>query len=255
MSWLFWTHNRFLADTNTSNIQDDDFRNDFLNNVTRITTQVNFGHESVARGRDSRYWDRDDRRRDGDYNEDEVYKRNTSMVGKGHFPDKGKSPSKISNNNMVSGTNRNGLYNEAGRDELRMYEKKYEASLKDIGQSGFKIKDENQISDSRNSDMENKEIDIDDEYDDGIDSHDARMDDYDNARHENEMHSELPKTHSDNGGDYIKAQYTPKILIEESPEDHSSKLLSSDNTEGKHSSGKQLKKHGRRHKFSGKISQ
>lgn len=266
---MIQSHNRFPADT--SDAQDDDFRNDFLTNVTRINaSQVSFGHGSVAHGRDSIYWDRDDRRRDEDYNEDAVYKSNTSRVdniGKGNFPDKGKIASKTSEKNNIRATNHHGLYNEAGRDELKMYEEKYEASLKHIGQSGSKIMDESHIPDGHNLATNNEEIHIDDEYDDGIDIRDARVDDYDNGRYKNEVHSGLPKTHSNDGGDNSKAHYIPKILVEESSEYSSSELHISDNIDWKHrqdgvantqsksSYEKQSKKHGRRHKFSCKFSQ
>ena len=261
---IFMTHNRFSADINTSNLQDDDFRNDFLTNVTRITTsQVSFGHGSMAHGRDSRYWDGDDRRRDEDYNEDVIYKSNTSkadVFGKGHVPNRGKNPAKRSNSNTIRGTNHHGLYNEAGRNELKMYEEKYEASLKNIGQSGSEIKE-------RNLNTDNEEIDIDDEYDDGIDLRDARTNDYDNARHENEENSELPESQSGDGGDNAKAHYIPEVLVEDSSEDSSAEIQISDNIDGKHkeggdsngqsksSSDKQSKKRGRHHKFSGKFSQ
>ncbi|KAF8112888.1 hypothetical protein N665_0059s0026 [Sinapis alba] len=72
----------------------DSFDGDFLTNVTRIDPG------KVLHGRDSRYWDKDDRRRDDDYNE----------VKK--VPVKGI-----------------GLYNEAGRNELNKYEAEYQASL------------------------------------------------------------------------------------------------------------------------------
>ncbi|KAJ8431445.1 hypothetical protein Cgig2_014938 [Carnegiea gigantea] len=245
--------------TNTSNVQDDDFRNDFLTNVTRITTsQVSFGHGSTAHGRDSRYWDGDDRRRDEDYNEDVVYKSNTSKAdefGKGHVPNRGKNRPKKSSGNMIRGTNHHGLYNEAGRNELKMYEEKYEASLKNIGQSGSEIKERNLNTDS-------EEIDIDDEYDDGIDSHDARTNDYDDARHEHEVNSELTESQSGDGGNNDKARYIPKVLVEDSSEDSSAKVHINDNIDGKHkeasdsngqsksSSDKQSKKRGKHHKFS-----
>lgn len=84
----------------------DSFDGDFLTNVTRIDPGkvLEFGHGSVVHGRDSRYWDKDDRRRDDDYNEDEVEHKPIQVKGVG-------------------------LYNEAGRNELNKYEAEYQASL------------------------------------------------------------------------------------------------------------------------------
>ncbi|KAF9596441.1 hypothetical protein IFM89_011270 [Coptis chinensis] len=61
-----------------------------------------------------------------------------------------------------------GLYNEAGRDELKYYEAEYEASLKNVGQ----LRQMN--SNGVHFDLENEGAEFDDEYDDGIDSPDAR---------------------------------------------------------------------------------
>ncbi|GMH00319.1 hypothetical protein Nepgr_002158 [Nepenthes gracilis] len=192
---------------NTSNGQDDEFKNDqdFLSNVSRINTaQVKFGHGSVAHGRDSRYWDGDDRRRDEDYNEDVVDKgsmANRDETGKGRVALRGKNASrKTPSNNMMKGTNLQGfgLYNEAGRNDLKMYEEKYEASLKNAGQSNEENEEGDRISHDGNSNMENEDIDIDDEYDYGIDSHDDQMEEYEEIRHENEANSDLPESHSEN---------------------------------------------------------
>ncbi|CAH8389120.1 unnamed protein product [Eruca vesicaria subsp. sativa] len=89
----------------------DSFDGDFLTNVTRIDPAkvLEFGHGSVVHGRDSRYWDKDDRRRDDDYNENDLE----------HKPVKGI-----------------GLYNEAGRNELNKYEAEYQASLVKKGGGG-----------------------------------------------------------------------------------------------------------------------
>lgn len=64
------------AGINDYTVPDDGVANDtdFLTNVTRTDRLkvLKFGQGSVAHGRDSRYWDKDDRRRDEDYNEEAV---------------------------------------------------------------------------------------------------------------------------------------------------------------------------------------
>lgn len=62
-----------------------------------------------------------------------------------------------------------GLYNEAGRHELKRYEAEYEASLKNLGHST-----EDDVKLSHDADLEKAADDIDDEYDDFFD---AQMDD------------------------------------------------------------------------------
>lgn len=251
------------SDINTRDTQDDAFRDDFLTNVTRFTTpNVKFGHGSEGRGRDSRYWDRDDRRRDEDYNED-AYK--SSVLSddesrKGHISSKVKSPTKKSKSHLNKGTDHHGLYNEAGRNELKMYEEKYEASLKNVGQEGVETEVGNHVSDGGNSDMDNEDLEVDDEYDDAIDSHDAHVDDYDDNKHEIEMKSKLPKSHSKHGGnDFGKGHDT---FVDYDSTVSSSKQHSSDNISGKSkqassfdahstsSSGKQPKRHRKHRKFS-----
>nr|KYP74732.1 hypothetical protein KK1_007423 [Cajanus cajan] len=86
----------------------DDLKSDsdFLTNVPRIQRKkvLDFGHASGGHGRDSRYWDRDDRRRDGDYDEDMM-----------------EQTMKSSKDGSDMGIKRKGvgLYNEAGRHELK----------------------------------------------------------------------------------------------------------------------------------------
>lgn len=236
--------------------------------MTRITTPiVKFGHGSVAHGGDSRYWDRDDRRRDEDYNED-VYKKSSSdsddESGKDHVSVGEKSPTKKSKNHLSKGSDHHGLYNEAGRDELKMYEKKYEASLKNVGQSGLESEGGNHVSDEGNPDMENEDTEVDDEYDDGIDSHDAHTDDYDDNRHETEVTSKLRKSHSEHSGNDLGKGHNSHVDYD-SLDDSSSKQRSSDKVSGKTkqassadarsnmSSGKQPKKHRKHRKFSCKC--
>ncbi|KAH9624842.1 hypothetical protein KSS87_000423 [Heliosperma pusillum] len=192
--------NRLSAVDDTTDVQDEAFKDDFLTNVTRFRTQeVNFGHGSTLHGRDSRYWDRDDRRRDEDYNEDEMD--TTNSVGedgsrRGQVPIVLKSRPK-SGNNVQRGSDHHGLYNEAGRNELKVYEEKYEASLKNASQMGADTEGVNLVLDDNKLDVETEEIDNDDDYDDGFDLHDAHIDDYEESRL-NEVHSELPKSHSMN---------------------------------------------------------
>ena len=72
------------SELNEDNDESDDLKgdSDFLTNVPRIERSrvLEFGHGSVGHGRDSRYWDRDDRRRDGDYNGDVVEQINSLLV-------------------------------------------------------------------------------------------------------------------------------------------------------------------------------
>ncbi|KAJ9680248.1 hypothetical protein PVL29_019530 [Vitis rotundifolia] len=133
------------SEINTYHAQDDDLKDDldFLTHVTRIDKSkvLEFGQGSVVHGGDSRYWERDDRRRDEDYNE-EVLELSTMSIRDGSIDKsrvvvKGKNDNeKIFFDNAIkgSGGQGSGLYNEVGRDELTIYEPKYEASLKDVGQ-------------------------------------------------------------------------------------------------------------------------
>ncbi|XP_050214816.1 uncharacterized protein LOC126665930 [Mercurialis annua] len=169
----------------------DDDSLDFLPNVTR-TNSVSFGHGSTH-GRDSRYWDKDDRRRDGDYNEDDVD--HVSKEAKDDSTEKGNDPVKLKNGKVKTAQDDpskglhqrgTGLYNEDGRKELKMYEAEYEASLKNAGQ----LRNENEIKhqelDDEDHGQQNEGVDTDNEYDDGIDSHDPQNEDYDNSGHDNE---------------------------------------------------------------------
>ncbi|KAL9269104.1 putative hexosyltransferase MUCI70, partial [Drosera capensis] len=79
-----------------------------------------------------------------------------------------------------------GLYNEAGRNELKRYEEKYEASLKNVVQPDSHSEQGSDVSEDDNEVMKDSDVDIDDEYDDGIDALDARMNEYQDGGHENE---------------------------------------------------------------------
>ena len=153
-------------------------------------------------GGDSRYWERDDRRRDEDYNEKALEHSTMSIrdrsIDKSCVVVKGKNDNdKILFDNSIKGFGGRGtgLCNEVGRDELKINEAEYEASLKNVGKSINEHGDRNKQSDDAGLGMHNKEMDADDDYDDGIDSHDARMvEDGDNG-HENGDISNVAKSH------------------------------------------------------------
>ncbi|KAF8411862.1 hypothetical protein HHK36_004421 [Tetracentron sinense] len=207
-------------DLNRFRSQDDDLNSDldFLTNVTRSKSSkvLKFGQGSVAHGRDSRYWDRDDRRRDEEYNEDTV--EHTSIgANDGSTDNNMKMKERIgsdqvslyntpkkSNGKQRSDHKSIGLYNEAGRDELKLYEAEYEASLKNVGQSRQEYSNKHEQIDGDDLGVQNEEINSDDEYDDGIDSHDARMEDYDDIRNDSGDHSDLALSQNDNGGESSK---------------------------------------------------
>ncbi|KAJ8445169.1 hypothetical protein Cgig2_029541 [Carnegiea gigantea] len=255
---------RVDADINKRDAQDYDFSNDFLANVTRITAaQVKFGNGAVAYGRDSRYWDGDDRRRDEDYNEDAVSKSSSSserQSDKDHVPSRGNSPAKKSDDNANKHADHHGLYNEAGRNELKIYEEKYEASLKNVGQSGLGTGEGSHESDDSNPDMENEETENDAEYENESGSRNTHVDDYEGNGRENEVNSDLHTSHSKGTGEnVVKARDTLETLDKGSSKGGSSKLSSSDNNRRKHrpitvaepqsksTSEKRSKKHGRHH--------
>ncbi|KAK1422167.1 hypothetical protein QVD17_25099 [Tagetes erecta] len=178
---------------------------DFLANVTRTERRkiVKFGHGFVGHGRDSRYWDKDDRRRDDDYGEDlagdsEIGVRDESLANdsvQSRLHDRQK---KLSEGNRRRSNHRvTGLYNEAGRNELKMYEAEYEASLKGVSVSKMEAKSENHPPDVI-SKQKHDEVDSDDEYNDEIDMHDIRLEDY-NAGLGNDQHSVVKESPSVDG--------------------------------------------------------
>ncbi|XWS23348.1 hypothetical protein CRYUN_Cryun28dG0005600 [Craigia yunnanensis] len=188
--------------------EDDDLKvdSDFLTNVTRMDNFkiLNFGNASVAHGRDSRYWDRDDRRRDDDYNEDVV--KHNIMDFSNESLDGGRVPMKVKNEKEEAslGSDRDldhrgvGLYNEAGRNELKMYEAEYESSLKNGGKSRKEIGNSRQLSDSKDFEMRDEVDGADDHYNDGIDSSDSRKEDYDDFGHDKEDSLDEAKYHDEN---------------------------------------------------------
>lgn len=92
---------------------------DSIKNVTR-TKAYKRGYGSLARGRGPRDWVRDDRRKSAMENIRSIVAR----INKNSLFNKTRS---------ASDGRGNGLYNEAALDELKMFEAKYEASLKNFG--------------------------------------------------------------------------------------------------------------------------
>ncbi|XP_010256362.1 PREDICTED: uncharacterized protein LOC104596775 [Nelumbo nucifera] len=213
----FFAYNYVSRDKelNRSDNQDDDAKNDldFLTNVTRtrVPRILKFGHGSVSHGRDSRYWDRDDRRRDEEYNEDVSELSggdgnrpldNENAATKERSSSKQKpvnSTRKKSNGKHSLDRTSAGLYNEAGRDELKLYEAEYQASLKNVGQSGQDNSKRGDTPHGVDSGLHDEDVDSDDEYNDGIDSQDSRMEEYDDPEHDKD-HSVVEKAQDDDGG-------------------------------------------------------
>ncbi|XP_058087890.1 uncharacterized protein LOC131234911 [Magnolia sinica] len=213
----------FLAadkEYDSSNGQDADGKNvaDFLSSAGQRKgfKVLEFGKGSVAFGRDSRYWDGDDRRRDGEYNQNASKLRNVGdldgtkgksqvlandMSRNKQFPSRdthGRSYGKQGGNRRSSG-----LYNEAGRDELKLYEAEYEASLKNSNQSREENNDKHGLSDGADGGSQNGEANLEDEYDDdGIDSHDARREDSDVTRHDGVDYLDIGKSLGDDGVEF-----------------------------------------------------
>ncbi|KAG8091069.1 hypothetical protein GUJ93_ZPchr0011g26938 [Zizania palustris] len=143
-------------------------------NRSKNWKELKFGHGGGGRSaQDSRYWDRDDRRRDEDYSEDEKEKISGASENAGDADGSEKdvtSDPVVEEKGLTLDTNgadkkdtevaeggKGGtLYNEGGRKELEQYE------AAAIGAAGAGI----------------KEVDPYDEYDDGIDA----LDDLDDAQ-------------------------------------------------------------------------
>lgn len=191
---------------------------------------IGFGQGSTGSGQDSRYWDRDDRRRDEEFDEEDfqtsdayvksAFKQSSVGLGKekniitenglnsrgkgglnkdNHIIDKNAEAGQFRGLDSQQRLTRNarrdlgsgGLYNEQGRNELKIYEAQYEADLKgEVGSNG--IVNENSLQKTDSSiDIKNRvgekatstegkikkasqtqdhdQVDVDDEYDDGID--------------------------------------------------------------------------------------
>jgi hypothetical protein len=203
---------------------------DFLTNVTRTQRDkvLRFGQGSVGHGRDSRYWDRDDRRRDEDYNEDVV--EHSSMDSIDEASDKGDVPVKMRNANKksslddsIKGSDRRsiGLYNEDGRNELKMYEAQYEASLENVGRTSMESGSKDQLSDVEVLEKQDEVADVDDEYDDGFDFHDARKEDYDDIGHGKGDHLDVANSHNEHSrnsresSDFLSVETKNRNVAEE----------------------------------------
>lgn len=272
--------NVFGADVNDNRVEDDEIKNnDFLSNVTRTDSikVLGFGQGSVGHGRDSRYWDRDDRRRDEDYNEDDV-DNDSKLSGDDESSEKGHNSVKVKNDKeeavRVEDRKGAGLYNEDGRKELKMYEKEYEASLKNTG----KLRKENEIKnlllDDEDDVDQNGAADSENEYDDGIDSHDRHMEEYggDSEPNKEDRSSETTVHIEDNraSSNFLDAETKDQNIAKDNLEDSMSLLekgsLNSKNSDdgdtdsrnvhniGGHSTSKSRsdsKKKPKRRKFSG----
>ncbi|KAK8704142.1 hypothetical protein V6N13_047774 [Hibiscus sabdariffa] len=187
--------------------EDDDLKvdSDFLTNVTRMENFkiLNFGNGSVSHGRDSRYWDRDDRRRDDDYNEDAVENNNTDsrdmQLDGGHVPTKVKNKKgAFLDSDRDLDRRVAGLYNEAGRNELKIYEAEYEAYLKNGDKSKKELGHSHQLSDSKDFGMRDEVDDADENYNDGIDSSDTQKDEYDDFARDKDYILDEAKSHDEN---------------------------------------------------------
>ena len=95
---------------------------------------LQFGKASLPKeelvNRDSRYWDKDDRKRNkySDYNSDVELDEDDGKTNHRLTSEKSRL-SKKNNALKLSNTGNGGLYNEKGRKELREYEQKLEADL------------------------------------------------------------------------------------------------------------------------------
>ncbi|XP_011001770.1 PREDICTED: uncharacterized protein LOC105141171 [Populus euphratica] len=265
---------------NDNHVEDDEMKNDdFLTNVTRTDTikVLGFGQGSVGHGRDSRYWDRDDRRRDEDYNEDDV-EHDSKVHRDGESSEKGHNLVKVKNYNekakRVEDRKVVGLYNEDGRKELKMYEKEYEASLKSTGNLGNRSDIKNLLLDDEDNGEQTGAADSENDYDDGIDFHDPRTEEYggDSEHDKEENSSETTEHVKDNreSSSFLDAKTKDQNSAKDNQEDSSSLLekgsLNSqnsddgntdsrhaDNTGGRSTSKSRSdsKKKSKRHKYSG----
>ncbi|CAL1363400.1 unnamed protein product [Linum trigynum] len=185
-------------------VEDDDMKSDldFLTNVTRTDSVkvLEFGKGSVSHGRDSRYWDKDDRRRDDDYDEDDVAHTGKGSTGGSAHEEHNVKP-KTSQSYDSKGLDKkgSGLYNENGRKELIKYEAQYEASIRSVGQSTAQNGGRSQLLEDDDLEEQNEAGDSDNEYDDGIDSHDSRG----NGRHSDEFTRESSNVFPAKGKDQL----------------------------------------------------
>ncbi|KAI0507900.1 hypothetical protein KFK09_014028 [Dendrobium nobile] len=149
---------------------------------TMAFKELRFGHLTNGSGRDSRDWDRDDRRRDDDYSEEEATGRKSGNdSGKIKLPEEGTAE------RAQGKSGRGRLYNEGGRKELDSYRKKYEDSLN----NGARARDDGRMEQANPFD----------EYDDGFDEQDEHEDLRDEGEHW--AHSSDSEVVSGGAGDEI----------------------------------------------------
>ncbi|CAN6445374.1 unnamed protein product [Victoria cruziana] len=205
---------------------------DVLSNITKKNAAfkvLKFGHGSVSLGRDSRYWDGDDRRRDDEYNEDDAENCNVTISishGRKHVREKSKSkedPAKSAKGYVVTSVCENvpvkepvgrpftketsndknkRLYKKGSHNELKLYEAEFQASkkkeerrekyLSSDSHSAQKNKDKLSYMEDMDEESQNDKIDIDDEYD--IDIQDIHDDDEVDATND-ETDSSFQKYH------------------------------------------------------------
>lgn len=220
------------GDVNRHQAQDDDVSNDtdFLLDVTQLqkSKELKFGHGSVAHGWDSRYWDKDDRRRDEDYSEEEQERVRNGSEDKVHSPVKNiEKKASSDRSHEVSGQRGNGLYNEAGRNELKTYEAEYEASLKNVEES-IDSKDYGNHQTGDTDERERRALEEADEYDDGIDLQDDQIEEGDDVGHDGKDHSGATKPHiiSSVEGSHVHHGRKEKQNIDEEADKASSGLYS-----------------------------
>ncbi|CAL9193252.1 uncharacterized protein LOC103989102 [Musa acuminata AAA Group] len=135
-------------------------------NRSAHSTELKFGRGSGKIGRDSRYWDGDDRRRDNDFNKEGLSKEQHGVEKKG-FSESGTSgKEQVSMKDRLDKVEEKGggktedkLSNEGGRAELYSHEEKNEVSVED--------------DEELKQDTEVKEDDLDDEYNDATDMQDT----------------------------------------------------------------------------------
>lgn len=160
-------------------------------------------------GRDSRYWDGDDRRRDQDYNEDAVEHVTTTNKA----TEKIDVPAKVSEGHIESSLEHShGLYNEAGRKELRKYEAEYEASMKTSGQFEKEGNEDDKVADDDGLENWNDVIDTDDEYGNGNDSQNPTMEEDNDTEHEKEDQSDVATSTEEDSGKSFNIEETGKSL-------------------------------------------
>uniref|UniRef100_A0A7N0TMX3 TOD1/MUCI70 glycosyltransferase-like domain-containing protein n=1 Tax=Kalanchoe fedtschenkoi TaxID=63787 RepID=A0A7N0TMX3_KALFE len=211
---VFFAFCYIFKDVDTSQDDDPTSSADFLTNVTRDETSklLKFGHGSTGQVRDSRDWDRDDRRRDRDYDEDasdhtsvDAVKRilTDKMRTVSKEQDEDKSTSYRGNARDPSHKKGVGLYNEAGRNELKIYEAEYEASLKNAGDLNKVVEMDSEEPDDIKSGKSYDSV-LADEYDDGMamESLDDNLEEYDNdeGKHSEKL-SNLSGSHDHNDGE------------------------------------------------------